>query len=103
MDHRFGCLYDGHVLPLCNPILLRVVGHCQLLLDSYFLAKSVKFLGGILPPLSDLNTLNLLSCLIFYKSLKLLKLPEDLILGLHEVNLGLPRGIINKRYIVNVT
>jgi hypothetical protein len=47
MYHNFGCLDDGSVLPLNNPILLRVVRNCVLPLDPYFNTKIDEILGGV--------------------------------------------------------
>lgn len=99
----FGRLYDGPVLPLNNPILLRFARCYQLPLDPYFPVKGIKILGGVLSSIVRFERLNLLTYLILHKCFKLLELTKDFILGLQKVNLGFPRGIINERNIINVT
>jgi len=85
MNHNLGYFYDGHALPLCNPI-------------------GIIFLGGVLSSIvRPLEHLNFITCLTLHKRFKLLKLIEGFILGFHKVKPSFPRGIINERNIINVT
>jgi hypothetical protein len=47
MYHFFGFLNDGFVLPLYNPIFVRVVRNCVLPLDPCFNIEVVEILGGV--------------------------------------------------------
>jgi hypothetical protein len=51
MYHRHGRTVEKPIISLYNPILLRVVCDCQLLLDPYLLEKILEFIGGVLSPI----------------------------------------------------
>ena len=90
MQHRSCCTNNSHVLPLCNPILLRVVRNGQLPPDTLLGTKVYKLCGGILTSIVRPQDLDLSSCLVLHKSFELLEPLEDLTLGLQEIDPGLP-------------
>jgi hypothetical protein len=96
MDHCLGCLYDGSTNPFLNPILFWIIRHYHLPLDSCSSTKCFKILGGVLPFFTKHQHFDIFTCLILHKGFKLLKLTKYFILGIHKVNPGLSRGIINK-------
>ena len=51
MNHHLLSPNDGLIFPLCNPILLRVVRHYQLLPHSCIYTKKLEVLGGVLSPI----------------------------------------------------
>jgi hypothetical protein len=95
MYHSPDKINDRPILSLCNPILLRVVWHCQLPLDPR-LTEILEVIGGILSPIIRAQDLDLLLCLLLHLSLEILKPTEDLILGLHKEDPGFPRKVINE-------
>ena len=56
----------------------------------------LKLIGGILTPTVRPRHLDLLPCLVLHKSFELLEIAKDLILGLQDVDRGLPGIVINK-------
>ena len=96
MKHGFGNPNDGYVLPLHNPVLLRVVRNCELPPDACLHTIINKLTKGILPSIVRPEDLDLLTCLGLHKSFELLKPLEDLTLGLQEINPGPPGVIINE-------
>jgi len=83
MQHNSSYLNNCLVLPLCT--------------------KFLELIEGILSPIVRPQHLDLLSCFVLHKSLKLLEPLEDLTLGLHEENLGLLGVVINKSDIVLIS
>jgi hypothetical protein len=65
MNHGLRNPYDGSILLLYNPILLRVVWNSQLPLDSYLLAETLELLGGILSTIVRSQDFDLLPCMVF--------------------------------------
>lgn len=63
----------------------------------------LELIGGILIPVVGPQDLDLFPYLVLHKSFELLDLVEDLTLGLQEIDLGLPRVIINERDIILMT
>ena len=96
MKHGFRNPNDGSVLPLRNPILLGVVRNCELLPDACLRTIINKLTKGILPSIVQSKDLDISTCLGLHKSFELLKLLEDLTLGLQEINSGPPGVIINE-------
>jgi hypothetical protein len=76
--------------------MLRVVGLCLLPLDPCLLAEINELCRGELTPTICPRYLDLPSCHVLHLSFKSLEVIEDLILGLHEVDLSLPGKIINE-------
>ena len=95
--------YYCHALPLNNPILLWVLRNCQLSLDAFPYTKIIEAIRGILTPIVSSQHLDLIPCLVLHKRLEHLELHENLILGLHEENLGLLGEVINKCDILLIT
>lgn len=81
-DHGFGCLNAGSVLPLCNLISLWILRY-------YKLPPNIKFPGGVPVSFVRPNHLYLSTRLILHKSFILRELAEDLIFGLHKLNIGI--------------
>ena len=100
MQHSSSCSNDGPVLPLSNPILLGVVRNSELPVNPMLSAEFLKLMVGILTPIIRPQDLDLLPLLVLRKSFELLEPVEDLILGLQEVDSGLPGIIIDKQHIV---
>ena len=103
MQHSSSCSDDSPVLPLSNPVLLGVVRNSQLSVYPMLNAEVLKLMAGILTAIVRPQGLDLLPRLVLHKSLKLLEPAEDLILGLQEVDLGLPGIVINKCHVVLMT
>jgi len=96
MHHGLHRNNDRPILPLYNPIMLRVVGLCLLPLDPCLLAEINELCRGGLTPTICPRYLDLPSCHVLHLSFKSSEVIEDLILGLHEVDLSLPGKIINE-------
>ena len=62
----------------------------------YSNTEVLKLMTGILTAIIRLQDLDLLPRLVLHKSFELLDPVEDLILGLQDVDLGLPGIIVNK-------
>ena len=103
MQHRSSCSNYGPVLPLSNPVPLGVVRNSKLSVYLVLSTEVLKLMAGILTAIVRPQGLDLLPRLVLHKSLKLLEPAEDLILGLQEVDPGLPGIVINKCHIVLVT
>ena len=96
MKHGFGSHYNGFFLPLRNPIWLGVVRNCELPPNACLSTKINKLTKGILPSIVRPKDFDLPTCLGLHKSFELLKLLEDLTLGLQEITPGLPGVVINE-------
>jgi hypothetical protein len=90
----------GPVLPLNNPILLRVVRNDQLSPDALSCIEVIKLIGGILTPIICPQNSDFPPSLVLHKSFELLELNEDLPFGLPEENPRFPREVINEYDIV---
>ena len=96
MQHSSSCPNDGPVLPLSNSILLGVVRNNKLSANAILSAEVLKLMAGILTAIIRPQDLDLLPHLVLHKSFELLEPAEDLVLGLQEVDPGLPGIVINK-------
>jgi hypothetical protein len=103
VHHGLHCTDDKLVLPLYNPILLQVVGHCLLPLDPRLLAEINELCRGVLTPVICLQYLDLPSCHVLHLSFESSKVTEDFVLGLREVDPGLSGEVINEGHIVGRT
>jgi hypothetical protein len=99
MHHGLHRIDDRLVLPLCNPILLQIVGHCLLPLVPC-LAEISELSRGELTPVICLQHLDLPAIHVLHLSFEGLEVTEDLVLGLHEVDPGVPGEVINEGHIV---
>ena len=100
--HCFGCLNDGSILPLCNPILLRVIRNGVLPLDPCLNTKIIEIPGGVFSSIIWSQHLDPPFDQVLNPSFKFLKSRKDSILGLQEVNPRLPRVIIDEEHIVQI-
>jgi hypothetical protein len=91
---------DRSVLPLCNPILMRVVGHCLLPLDFFLLTEISELCRVELTPITCPQYIELPSYHVLHLSFESSEVTEDLILGLHEVDPSLLGEVINEGHIV---
>ena len=96
MQHCSSCSNNGPILPLNNPILLGVVRNNKLSVCPVLRTKVLKLMAGTLTTIIRPQDLDLLPCLVLLKSFELLEPVEDLILGLQEVDPGLPRIVVIK-------
>jgi hypothetical protein len=103
VDHGLHRIDDRLVLPLYNRILIPIVGHSLLRLDSCLLAEISELIRGVLAPVVYPRHLDLPSCHVLHLRFELSKMTEDLILGLHEVDPGLPGQVINEGHIIRCT
>ena len=100
MQHSSSCSNNDPILPLSNPVLLGVVRNSKLSVYPVLSASVLKFMASILITIIRPQDLDLLPRLVLHKSFELLEPAEDLILGLQEVDPGLPGIVIDKRHIV---
>jgi len=94
MKHGFGIPYNGSILPLYSPIILGVVRNYELPPNACLKTKINN--KDILPSIVRPEDLDLPTCLGLHKSFELLKLLEDLTIGLQEINPGLLGVVINE-------
>ena len=104
MYHGFGCLINCLVLPFHNPILLRVVGNCELPLNSCFFAEIIEFCRGVFSTIVWSQNLNPSSWQILDLCFEFFEIAKYFLrfLGLEKVYPILLWVVFNKCYIIVV-
>ena len=88
---------------LCESILLWVVWSCPLPFDALLCIKPREGLICVLASIVCLKHLDISSYYVLYKSLKLFKAIEDLVLCLQEIDLSFPGEVNDKGHKLCIT
>ena len=102
MQHCSCCTHNYSVISFWDPILLWVMRHNQLSLNSFFVIEVLEFIGDVLTIIFTLKSFHMLPHIFFHQCFELTKFWERLTFLLHEVDPTLSRKIINKDHIIHV-